>query len=83
MGSPDWISIRQGPTWRGGGPHDQGEVPRQKSPKPETSEGRVPIKKGIIGSMYSYIRGVAPGGEKDPLPQEKGDPQKISQMMGP
>ena len=56
---------------------------RQESTKPETSEGRVPVKKGIIGSMYSHIRGVAPGGEKDPLLQGKGGPQKISQMMGP
>ena len=77
--SPDRIPARQGPTRRGGGPHDQGEAPSQESPKPETSEARVPVRKGIIGSMYSYTRGIAPGGgEGPPPPGKRGLPEDKS-----
>ena len=64
--------------WRGGGPHDQGEVSRQESIKPETSKGGVPDKKGIIGSMYPHIKGgMAPGGGEGPhSPREKGAPRR-------
>ena len=56
---------------------------RQESTKPETSEGRVPVEKGIIGSMYSHIRGVTPGGGEGPLPPGKREPPEDKSDDGP
>ena len=78
--SPKRILAAQQPLWRGGGPHEQGEVSKQEPTKQEIQKGEASGKKGIIGSLYSNIVGsmVPGGGGEPPPPGGQGPPEDKS-----
>ena len=57
----------------GGGPYKGGPIPDQGSSKQGTQKQKIPVKTGMIGSMYPHVvGGMAPGGKGSP-PDDKSD----------